>query len=260
MTSTINKEIKPVREQTNKVGMSKLIGIVVLSLVVSGVSTLFILVNILYTRSIAAKRFPTLVQTTSGEVINIEFEDPDYRSPEVIKKFVVDTMYYLMTMTSYSPGDKQLSMLDPDRPTSQPMKVGTGQITQSAWLATESLEGSFAEMFREQLAEMTPATVFQGTEEVILKYRNVEMPVEVTDLDGNWTGEWTVDVVADLKIFRKGDVVGQIKTETIAFNKRVTVVPIDRVEVIDVEEFGTLAVTMNNVQQSGLQITNIKDL
>ena len=236
---------------------------IALQLLATGISVLslfLVLVNILYTRSISTKEFPTLVQSTSGEVLEIEFQEPGYRSPETIKKFVGDTLYYLMTMTSYGPAERQVSMLDPSRPKVVGTKVGNGQITQSAWIASESLSGSFADAFREQLAAMTPATVFSGNEEVILKYRSISEPVEILDDAGNPTGSWIVDVVADLKVFKTTSTIGEIATDTVPFNKRVTVVRVDPVEMADVSEFGQLAMMIQQTRKAGLEIKNIQDI
>ncbi|MEM9005745.1 MAG: hypothetical protein AAGE59_19750, partial [Cyanobacteria bacterium P01_F01_bin.86] len=260
--SSIPEQIRQ-SSRTHGAGTGRMYLLLLIAVVLSGFTTFLSFVNILYTRGITQKKFPTLVQTESGKTIEIGFEDSRYRSPETIKKFTTDTLYYLMTMTSFGPGDQQKSLLDPDR-TKQvvpSMKVeGVGQITQAAWLASESLEGRFADTFKAELAKMTPPTVFRGTEEIILKFSYVEEPKQVVDLTGQWTGDWTVDVVADLKIFKMTAQPGRIDTDTIPFNKRVTVRPTSVPPITDVEEFGDLAITVHSIQQAGLQITDIKDL
>ena len=239
---------------------SKLFLLVMLAVALSGLSTFLAFVNLLYTRQITRKPFPTLVQTTAGDTIEIGFESPGYRSPEVIKAFTADTLYYLMTMTSYGAGSAEVSALNPSRQRAMPIKVkvGTSQgaITQTAWLASESLEAKFADSFRQKLAQMTPPDVFEGREEVILKIDYIKEPIEVNDDRGKWTGQWTVDVVGNLKVYRVQE--GEVKS--IPFNKKVTLRPIQPQAIHNVEEFGELAIALNASQRSGLQITDIKDL
>lgn len=238
----------------------KLYLLVLLGICLSGFSTLLLLVNLLYTRQITRKEFPSLVQTVAGETIEIGFEDPDYRSPEVIKSFVASTLYHLMTMTSYGIGDSEVSALNPRRQKAVPMKVtiGEGQaaITQTAFLASESLESSFADDFRVKLAEMTPPDVFTGQEEIILKLDYIKQPVAVNDEKERWTGVWHVDVIGNLKVYR----INQGEVSTIPFNKRVVVRPIDAPVIHDVNQFGDLAIALNSSQRSGLQILEIQDL
>lgn len=238
----------------------KLYLLVLLGICLSSISTLLLLVNLLYTRQITRKEFPSLVQTVGGETIEIGFEDPDYRSPEVIKGFVASTLYHLMTMTSYGIGDAEVSALNPQRQKALPIQVklgdASGAITQTAFLASESLESSFADDFRIKLAEMTPPDVFTGQEEIILKLDYIKQPVAVNDDKGRWTGVWNVDVIGNLKVFR----LNQGEVSTIAFNKRVVVRPIDAPIIHDVAEFGDLAVALNASQRSGLQILEIQDL
>ena len=92
----------------------------------SSLTLLLSLINLSYTRQITRKEFPSLVQLNSGETVEIGFEDPDYRSPEIITQFVTETLYYMMTMTSYGAGDGQVSALDPSRQKASPIKVKIG--------------------------------------------------------------------------------------------------------------------------------------
>ncbi|EDX82597.1 hypothetical protein S7335_1301 [Synechococcus sp. PCC 7335] len=234
--------------------------LVLISVCLSTASILFIFINLLYTRQITRKEFPSLVQTTSGETIEIGLEDPEYRSPVTIRSYVGRTLYYLMTMTSYGVGDDQVSSLDPQRQKALPVKVDLGDdqgaITQTAFLASESLESNFADEFRQKLAQMTPPEVFTGVEEIILKLDYIRNPVPVNDEKERWTGVWTVDVVGNLKVYRLGK--GEI--DTIPYNKRVTVRPIDEPLIHDVTQFGELAIALNAAQRAGLQIIGMKDL
>ena len=231
-----------------------------IGLLVLGANTLFLFLNLLYTYRITQKEFPSLVQTLDGQTIELEFEDPTYRSPETIKYFVTNTLYHLMTMSSYGVGDNQVSALDPDRPKAEPVPVdangGRGYITQNAWLASESLEPKFAEKFKAQLAEITSGDIFTGKEEVILKYDYVTEPEKVLDAQGRWTQQWVVDIVGTLKVFR--DSRGLVST--VPFNKRVTVRPVQHVQIDGVEEYGEIAEIIQKVNLSGLQITDIKDI
>ncbi|MEO1349088.1 MAG: hypothetical protein AAFW84_09860 [Cyanobacteria bacterium J06635_15] len=247
--------------KANSQDKGKLYVLVLMTLCASVFAIFLSFLNLLYTRQITRKPFPTLVQKVDGETMEIGFEDPTYRSPEVIQRFVSDTLYYLLTMTSYGVNDTEISSLDPSRRLADPVKINvgasTGEITQSAWLASENLEANFADEFRLKLSEMTPRDVFAGKEEVILKIDYLTKPEEVLDTNDRWTGLWSVDVVANLKVYRRNSG-GEVKT--IPFNKRVYVRPINTYPVTDVEQFGQLATALNQIALSGLQITEIKDL
>lgn len=227
---------------------------------ISSVGLFLSFLNFFYIRQIAKKPFPSLVQLSDGETIEIDFMHPNYRRPAVIKQFVADTLYNLMSMTSYSPNDNRASALDPTRKLAEPFTVERdgvrGKITQSAWLASANLEPKFAESFRSKLAEMTPDDVFQGKEEVILHFNYIKTPEKQLDEQGGWRGTWEVDVVGHLNVYRRTS--GEVKS--IPFNKRVTVRQTSTIPITDVEQFGPLAVTINKISQAGLQITNITDL
>ena len=233
--------------------------LVTLQFVLIGASVFFSFISLIYTRQITQKEFPSLVQTTRGETIEIGFEDPDYRSPETIKRFVNDVLSNLMFMSSHLPGS-QPSALNPDRPRAEGVRVKAGniqgEITQNAWLAAESLEPGLANTFRAQLSQMTSRDVFTGREEVHLWLDYIKEPEKILDSRNRWTQRWTVDVIGSLKVFRKG--FGEV--EVIPFNKRVTVRPINAPPLSNVEDFGPLAVSINQIRQSQLQITEIADL
>lgn len=256
MRSILKERFVTPKLKVSETGKLKLL--IFLSVTLSGLSCFFVFVNILYTRAIVNKPFPSLVQLESGETIKVDFKDPNHRSPEVIQDFVAETLYHLMTMTSY--GEGELSALNPSRTKATPIKVKVsnknGAITQQAWLASEALESKFADTFRAGLAQMTPPDVFTGAEEIILKIDYLREPDPVLDDEGEWTGRWAVDVIANLKVYR----LRQGEVESIPFNKRVYVRPIKAPHIHDVEEFGTLAIALNRAQQSGLQIVDIKDL
>ena len=224
-----------------------------------GASVFLSFLSLIYTNQITRKEFPSLVQTNTGETIGIEFKDPDYRSPETIKIFVNDVLSNLMFMSSHIPGS-QPSALDPNRLHAEGISVKSGniqgQITQNAWLAAEALHPDLANTFRAELSTMTPRDVFVGLEEVLLWLDYIKEPEQVLDAQERWTKRWTVDVVGSLRVFRDG--FGEV--EVVPFNKRVTVRPINTPSLSNVEDFGPLAVSINQIRRSQLQIIDIQDL
>ena len=237
--------------------------LLIVSLVTAGcsaLSLLFSVSSVLYTQRLVNKEFPSLVQMNNGESAQIVFEDPDYISPTSIKAFVSNTLYHAMAQTSYGAGDAEVSMLNPNREKATPVPVKVGQenkpITQNAWLATEAMEPTFAQGFRSMLAGMTHPDVFSGKEEVLLDISRVKEPEPVDAENDEWAGKWTVDVIATLRVYRLSS--GEVKA--IPFNKRVTVKPIDSPTILSSDEYGELAVVLNQVQSQGLQITDMVDL
>ena len=96
-----------------RVGQKSFLAILLISnLGLSGLIAVLILSNVSYTRHLAKKPAAALVQLTDGTSISVT-ETPNHeREPEVIRKFVTDSLIYLMNWSSDMPSSEPTSKFD----------------------------------------------------------------------------------------------------------------------------------------------------
>ena len=248
--------------RTDQLKLSKINFLVVIAIGLSGASLFIGLISLLSLWSLGGKAVPTMVQLDDGFTVEVDYKDPTYRSEAVVREYVIQTLTALMSMTSFNPNENRASVLDDARQLAEPVIISyqgrSGRITQSAWLASQTLEPKFAETFRWKLAQITPRDVFEGKEEVILSldYVLVKKPSLRRTALGLPAQHWDVEVIGNLKAFRRDN--GRILTTP--FNKSVTVKAIATPRIKGIEDYGPIAATINRINQSGLQIVNMKDL
>lgn len=241
-----------------RVGQKSFIAILLIAnLSVSAVVGLLILSTLSYTRHLAKKPAAALVQRTDGTSISVA-ETPNYeREPEVIRKFVTDSLIYLMNWSADLPATEPTSKFDATATSPQDTGIEvtledgfTKKVTTPAWQASFTLEEEFRTEFLQKLATMTPEDVFAGHKEVVLKIREVGYP---EDQD---TGAWSVDIVADLMVYSPQTPTGK----AVPFNKRIYVQSIDVPPPPAPEALTPLASAIYAVRLSGLEITGMRDM
>ena len=175
-----------------RVGQKSFLAILLISnLGLSGLIAVLILSNVSYTRHLAKKPAAALVQLTDGTSIRVN-ETPNHdREPEVIRKFVTDSLIYLMNWSSDMPSSEPTSKFDST--TNAPQDAGvdvdledgfTKKVTTPAWQASFTLEEELRTEYLQKLATMTPEDIFSGQKEVVLKIREVSYPAPQTDTPG----------------------------------------------------------------------------
>jgi hypothetical protein len=225
--------------------------VAVMSLIFSSLSFLLQVFNYGATSTLARKKPPSLVQIADGNTINVKALEPDDRSAEVIKKFVVDTLVKIFNWDGLIRLNKNGEIItQQDNGISIKVNKGTARVTTKAWEAAFALseEQDFRSSFLKKLAELTPPSVFQGGLQSSLVPRYVSEPRKIGQ------GKWQIDVIATLVTFSKDDNAGN----GIAFNKTVTVQAIQSPQ--KPPETTEIAHKIYSVRRSGLEIIEITDL
>jgi hypothetical protein len=199
--------------------------------------------------TISKSKASTLVELSDGESIRVIPLSSLERSPQAITHFVGQTMTGLLSWNAlpkptddYSQDPAKQLKLDPGISTSK------AKITTSAWASGFALSEDFRAPFLEEISNLTPPDVFNGSTQSILKVSLLSQPTRIKD------GQWKVDMVAEIVIFQGSNLVGK----PIAFNKTVFVRAIDTAAIprfaSDIQE------TAFRVRKAGLEIYKIQDL
>ncbi|MEM6255064.1 MAG: hypothetical protein AAF821_19280 [Cyanobacteria bacterium P01_D01_bin.156] len=247
-----------VQDSTNwgRVGQKSFLAILLIAnLSISGLFGLLILSTLSYTRHLAKKPAAALVQLTDGTSIRVTETPNQQREPEIIRKFVSDSLIYLMNWSADLPAAEPTSKFDTAATVPQDTGIEvtladgfTKKVTTPAWQASFTLEEEFRTEFLQKLATMTPEDIFAGHKEVVLKIREVGYPADQDP------GSWSVDVVADLMVYSPQTPTGK----AVPFNKRIYVQSID--VPAPPETLTPLATAIYAVRRSGLEITGMRDL
>jgi hypothetical protein len=209
----------------------------------------FILLILLYASysKLSNKEPPSLVQLQSGKSIKAIPLGSQERTPEVVMRFVNDTMILMMN-GSGSLGATTIEQagkpkIDPGIDIS-----GGGKVTTGAWQAANALSEDFRKEFLKLLAEITPPGIFKGTAQMVLTPLSIQPPEKID------AGKWKVKMIANLTIYSQGNNLGDV----IPFNKEIFV---QAVEAPDppVQMTGLTAV-IYGIRSSGLEIYAIRDL
>ncbi|MFS0519433.1 hypothetical protein ACEYW6_32715 [Nostoc sp. UIC 10607] len=206
-------------------------------------------VNFARLGTISKTKASTLVELSDGESIRVLPISSSDRSAQAITHFVGKTMTGLLGWNAlpkptddYNPDPTKQLKLDPGISTSK------AKITTSAWAWGFALSEDFRAPFLEEISNLTPPDVFNGSTQSILKVSLISQPTRIKD------GQWKVDMVAEIVVFQGSNLVGK----PIAFNKTVFVRAIDTAALprfaSDIQE------TASRVRKAGLEIYKIQDL
>jgi hypothetical protein len=212
---------------------------------------------------IESKATPTLVQKSDGSVIEVSAADSNFRSPEVLKKFVTDALILLMSWNREPAKSKAESMADSKKKApsyeAQAITIETDE-KKNVSIPTSVFYGSFAyteaEGFREillksQIANMIGKTkVMEGQEKTTLNVRTVGEP-ELTS-----SGKWKITIVAD---FMRWDIKGA-NIERIAFNKDVFVQTVAQPNIPAGKDPNALELILQTIRKSKLEIYDMQEI
>ena len=194
---------------------------------------------------------PSLVQLETGKAIQVAPLGNLERTPQVVSRFVSDTMTLMMNWSGTLPPttveentkplqDKGVDMVE--------RGLRGSKVTSGAWQASYALSEDFRKEFLQKLASMTPQGVFKGTTQVVLIPLSIQSPTKIEE------GKWKVKMIANLNVFDQTNNLGEV----IPFNKeifvRAVVAPSSPVNTSD------LAALIYQVRASGLEIYAIRDL
>ncbi|BAY99991.1 hypothetical protein NIES37_39740 [Tolypothrix tenuis PCC 7101] len=194
---------------------------------------------------------PSLVQLETGKSIKVAPIGSLERTPQVILRFVSDTMTLMMNWSGTLPPS---TVEEAAKPKPDPgvnisnREFRSSKITSAAWQASYALSEDFRKEFLKALAAITPSGVFQGKTQVVLVPLSIQSPIKIAE------GKWKVKMVANLTIVAQDSNLG----ETIQFNKEIfvrAVVPPESPNQVD-----GLAAVIYQMRASGLEIYAIRDL
>ncbi|MEP0879578.1 hypothetical protein NDA00_27765 [Funiculus sociatus GB2-M2] len=199
---------------------------------------------------LSQKAPPSLVQLDTGKAIAVAPLGNKERTPQVVSKFVVDTMILMMNWSGTKP---PTSIEEATKPVLDPgvdirSVGGRGKVTTAAWQAGFAISEDFRKEFLQKLAELTPNGVFSGNTQVALVPLEIQSPQKIAE------GKWKVRMVANLMVFDKGNNLGEV----IPFNKEIFVQAVEAPE-FEREQAGVAAI-IYQVRSSGLEIYAIRDL
>ena len=196
--------------------------------------------------NLARKKPPSLVQLETGKAITVAPLGSQDRTPQVVKKFVIDTMTLMMNWSGTLPATtvEQTANSQPD----PGVNVGKGKVSTSAWQASFALSEDFRKEFLVKLAQLTPRGIFNGQSQVTLVPLEVQAPQQISD------GKWKVKMVANLMVLDRTE---NLAT-AIPFNKEIFVQAVEAPD--PPSETTGLTAVIYTVRSSGLEITAIRDL
>jgi hypothetical protein len=207
------------------------------------------LVNVFQIVNIANSKIPTLVELSDGESIRVSPISSNERSPQAITYFVGQTMMGLLSWNTLP----QLSGDNNTDPT-QKLKLDSGvqagdkKITTKVWATGFALSEDFRAPFLQEIGNLTPPDVFNGSTQSILKVSLLSEPEKIKN------GQWKIDMVAEVIVFQGSNMVG----EPIGFNKTIFVRAIDTPKLPKISS--DFQQTAFRVRQAGLEIYKIQDL
>ncbi|MEM8604254.1 MAG: hypothetical protein AAGF24_10515 [Cyanobacteria bacterium P01_H01_bin.121] len=253
-------EFEPSSWDTNVLQARQGMGVVVL---LTGALTALVLllqlVLLFQFNTVANQPLPTLVQLQDGTATTVEPMAANERSPQVVREFVLSALTLLMnwdTVMTPPPTPQQQAGLEEIVPVLDPgvtINLPEGenkQITTQAWQASFALSEDFRTAFLEQLARMTPATVFEGSTQVIF------IPIQISEPQPVGEGEWQVNVVANLVRISQDNPQGK----AIPFNKEVFVRTTDLPKPPNDPELSAIAKSIYQMRLAGLEIVALRDL
>jgi hypothetical protein len=256
LSSRFNQEVQ--RRNIKAFSDLAVVGCSIVSLIL--VIALFNKVNQLENRAT-----PTLVQRNDGSVIEVAAEDSNFRSPEVLKKFVTDALILLMSW-SREPAKGQSESLNNSNTKNKPPSYEEQATTiqsddnKSVAIPTSVFYGSFAfteaggfrdVLMKSQIANMIGKTkVMEGQEKTTLSVRTVGMPESIG------VGKWKISVVSD---FLRWDIKGA-NIERIAFNKDIYIQVVAQPKIPAGKEPNALEIILQTIRRSKLEIYDMQEI
>ncbi len=246
------KRLRFLERKENKFSQSDKLG---LFLVGTGalhiVSILLIFASLNSVNTVARKPVPSLVQLGTGTTIPVAPLGNKDRTPQVVAKFVSDTMIKMLNWSGTKPPTTVEEATKPQLDLGVEVHgrgAGGGRIATAAWEAGFSLSEDFRKEFLKTLADITPSGIFSGSTQVALVPLEIQPPQKVGE------GRWKVRMVANLLVFDKGNSVGDV----ISFNKEIFVQSVEAPEYPG--ENNGISSIIYQQRKSGLEIYGIRDL
>ncbi|NJM22318.1 MAG: hypothetical protein HC874_26960 [Richelia sp. SL_2_1] len=194
---------------------------------------------------------PSLVQLETGKAVKVAPLGNTERTPQVVSRFVSDTMILMMNWSGTLPPITVEENAEPlqDKGVDMVERGARGnKVTSGAWQASYALSEDFRKEFLQKLASMTPQGVFKGTTQVVLIPLSIQSPTKIEE------GKWKVKMIANLNVFDQTNNLGEV----IPFNKEIFVRAVEAPE--SPVNISSLGAVIYQVRASGLEIYAIRDL
>lgn len=231
----------------------------VLPLFVLGTLGLHILVllllfgNFLGLWSLYHKPAPSMVQLLDGRAVAMTPVDHLDRTPEGLRQFTKNSLALMFTWSSKiqapaNPGDSTSGstgmISDPG------VQVKNGKVTTAAWQSSFALKEDFRTQLLDEIATMTPGSVFGNGAQSVLSFESISDPKPTAD------GQWQIDVVSNLLLFDDSHPQGL----AIPFNKTIFLSAVEPTTDPLPEASTPIQRALYRVKQGGLEITQMQDL
>lgn len=252
ISSVEQKRLRFLERQQTRFSKTDALGLFALGTLGLHLLTLFVLVLLYgsYSR-LSQKAPPSLVQLDTGKTITVAPLGNKERTPQVVSKFVADTLLLMMNWSGTLP---PTTVEEATKPVVDPgveiraVGVGRGKVATAAWQAGFALSEDFRKEFLQKLAEITPNGVFRSNTQVALVPLEIQSPQKIAE------GKWKVRMVANLMVFDKENNLGNV----IPFNKEIFVQAVEAPK-FEREKAGVASI-IYQVRSSGLEIYAIRDL
>jgi hypothetical protein len=202
---------------------------------------------------ISRRPTPTLVQLLDGQAIQVSPSAHLDRNPDVIRRFVNETMTLMFSWTGTLPpeGTERSDTPEPDPGVEARSSGGAGRLATASWQAGFALSESSRKPFLETIARMTPPDVFEKRgAQATLVIKHVSFPVQIEP------AKWKVQLISNLVIVNSEDKLGT----PIPFNKEIYIAAVDPPTQPLENDSSRLQKIVYRIRQSGLEIYAIRDL
>ncbi|MGH2412545.1 MAG: hypothetical protein ACRDEA_02385 [Microcystaceae cyanobacterium] len=203
---------------------------------------------------IALRPVPTLVQTLSGEAMQVVPAGSLYRDPELLKSFTTNMTSLLFswsgTVQATDEKGNAIDQKDPGVIVSSDGKQGKDKVPTSVWSASFALSEDLRLPFLQGLAQLIPEGIWSNSGNTAVKFRSLGEPEQLEP------GKWKVAVVADLLIFDRTNPAGVALPLNKAFYLQAVAAPPSSLP----EDATPLQKTVYSSRLSRLEVYQIEDL
>ncbi|MGB3656263.1 MAG: hypothetical protein WBA41_34315, partial [Rivularia sp. (in: cyanobacteria)] len=178
--STDNKRLKFLNRASKKFSTGDTLALFAVGTFGIHLITFFLLILLIGSYSqLNKKPPPSLVQLETGKGIKLAPLGNVERTPQVVSRFVSDTMTLMMNWSGNLPPTTIEENAKPIK--DKGVNIGErglrgSKVTSGAWQASYALSEDFRKDFLKKLASITPQGVFKGTTQVVLIPLSIQSP------------------------------------------------------------------------------------
>ncbi len=141
--------------------------------------------NNIWVARLAQKPPPALVQLIDGRTVTVAPQDSLHREPGNIKRFVQETMTLMFSWSGHLPTGSNKPNSETIRDPGIRIKNSRNRITTPSWSASFALSEDFRSAFLNELAELTPQSIWKVILPYFYRLRAWANPKKSLQGDGN---------------------------------------------------------------------------